>query len=192
MDHNPAPPVIDPRALDPEVFRRVWKRVMPDQKDCPIVPAQAPPAKTQRPPAAAPDDARPRSEEELLRHMLNHMRQGYLYAQALSRRTNHSSRGLMRLSADRQAALRQLSTAYFLATGRRFHPTASVPTPPPDLSRALREQYLWEQHWAAQCLSSLQPDQSEMFQQMLRDSARTAGLRAREIRRILEGMSLPY
>ena len=121
--------------------------------------------------------------------MIPFMGQATAQARALSRRTGNTSRGLMRLANGRQAALRRLSTAYFLMTGQHMPPAGSVQPPPADLRRALREQYLWEQHWAQRCLACAGTAKDPQFERLLREQAQSAGQRAGEIRTILEQMA---
>lgn len=184
---NPKPPAapLTPSAVDPEVFRRVWNRVMPDQKDCPIIPAaprpKAPPV---RPPAAAPT---PPDAAQLLRERMAQLRIGTLQAQHLARRYG-SKPPLVRLMRERQQAMRKLSAACFLACGQRFQPSGQVPAPPTPLAAALREQFFWEQQWAQDCLLSSgdvgDPSLKELFQTLSHQSQ----ARSRDIRTQLERM----
>lgn len=178
--------------LDPEVFRRVWARVMPDQKDCPIV--VDPPTRSQpHRPSPAPQASRPtpapsiKEESPSLTDLLEQLRAGVLQAQALVRRTG-GNRALSQLSASRQQAMRQLSASHFLASGRRFQSNSPVPAPPVDLPQALRGQFLWEQRWARDCLAAAGHTDDPALAKLLQALAAGAQPRLRIIRTLLEHM----
>ena len=62
----------------------------------------------------------------------------------MARRTGSQPKALTGLVSDYRKALRQLSAAYFLATGRRYQPRGNTPTRSSSLDQALREQFQWE------------------------------------------------
>lgn len=174
---------LSPQHLDPEVFRRVWNRVMPDQKDSPIVlasTARSQPSKPRRP-APAEEPVPP------LPALLEESRIGVLQAQALVRRTG-GNRALSQLAASRQQAMRQLNASHFLATGQRFQSSAPVPSPPADLAQALRGQFLWEQQWARNCLSAAKHTDDPALAKLLQALAAGTQPRLRVIRTLLEHM----
>ena len=116
-----------PCSCDQEVFERVWRRVMPeDRPDCPFTlgkDAAAPPA-IQPPAAALP--------------AVVHTAQG------------NSGRVLATIAADERRHAKRLSTAYFLISGVRYWPVDRVPNPSPaPFSAALREHFMEEQRGAA-------------------------------------------
>lgn len=170
-----------PQHLDPEAFRRVWNRVMPDQKDSPIV--LAPPNSRKQPhPPASPAPKAPGLPE-----LLEELRSALLQAQLLARRTG-GNRALLQLAAHRQQALRQLHAAWFLTTGRRFQSHTQPPPPPSDLAQALREQFLWEQKWARDTLSAAQAAKDPALAEQLRELSHGSQPRLRTIRTLLERM----
>jgi len=176
---------LSPQHLDPDVFRRVWARVMPDQKDSPIVVA---PSNRTRP--APPSHPAPPAQEvnaPSLLNLLEQLRRGVLQAQALVRRTG-GNRALHALLSSRQQAMRQLSASYFLAHGQRFRSESPVPAPPADLSQALRGQFLWEQQWARDCLSAAERTEDPALAQLLRSLSEGTKPRLRTIRSLLEHM----
>lgn len=172
-----------PQHLDPEAFRRVWNRVMPDQKDSPIV--LTPPAP--RKPQPKPPHPAPRPEAPSLKELLEELRSALLQAQLLARRTG-GNRALLQLAAHRQQALRQLNTAWFLTTGRRFQSHTQPPPPSADLAQALREQFLWEQKWARDSLAAAEAAKDPSLAEQLRELSYGSQPRLRTIRSLLERM----
>ena len=184
---NPKPPAapLTPSAVDPEVFRRVWNRVMPDQKDCPISPAaphpKAPPV---RPSAASPT---PPDATQLLRERMAQLRPGVMQSQYLVRRYGPQPL-LLRLMRERQQTMRKLSAACFLACGQRFQPSGQVPAPPAPLAAALREQFFWEQQWAQDCLLSSGDAEDSTLKELFQTLSHQSQARSRDIRTQLERM----
>lgn len=172
-----------PQHLDPEAFRRVWNRVMPDQKDSPIV--LAPPTPRKQPPNPSPPAAPPKAPD--LPELLEELRSALLQAQLLARRTG-GNRALLQLAAHRQQALRQLNTAWFLTTGRRFRSHTQPVPPSGDLAQALREQFLWEQKWARDTLAAAEAAKDPSLAQQLRELSHGSQPRLRTIRSLLERM----
>ena len=130
---------------DPELFARVWRRVMPDEELSPIALGPAPGPGTEAPDRAAdapPAEGQagsrqapippPEGEEEppclgegslpfapALERRMEQAQQGAQIYQALSRRTQGAAgRQTAALAADQQRHLRRLGAAYFLLTGR--------------------------------------------------------------------------
>ena len=190
--------------VDPEAFRRVWARVMPDQKNSPIVvkpsegnAAQAPPAdvspaerEIQSEPAASgssqgtgPDGE---NGEENLRQLIDLAEEGAQAVQTMARRAGSGASQLSGLTADHRRALRQLSAAYFLETGQRYQPKSRTPVRSKGLIQALREQYLWEQQWAQACLHAAKRMKEPSIQDLCRELAQDASLHNCLIRRLLE------
>ena len=124
------------RPFDPEVFARVWSRVMPDQALSPIqpaLPALRSPAQTAPAPSCLGEgSARYVPQLEALMDQL-HAALGSV-RQLARRGGGRASRLLASLAADQQRQLRRLSAAYFLITGRRYAPKGPPPLdrcPPP-------------------------------------------------------------
>ena len=176
---------LSPQQLDPEMFRRVWARVMPNQEDSPIVVAPPTHSRPVRPPSPAPQEKRPTPPS--LPDLLDHLHTGVLQAQVLVRRTGGNP-GMQSLLRSRQQAMRQLSASHFLATGQRFRPAIPVPPPPTDLPQALRVQFLWEQRWARDCLSAAKQSDDPTLSQLLQKLSDETHLRIRIIRSLLERM----
>ena len=118
------------RPFDPEVFARVWSRVMPDQALSPIqpaLPALRSPAQTAPAPSCLGEgSARYVPQLEALMDQL-HAALGSV-RQLARRGGGRASRLLASLAADQQRQLRRLSAAYFLITGRLYAPRDRVCT----------------------------------------------------------------
>lgn len=181
---NPKPPAapLTPSAVDPDVFRRVWNRVMPDQKDCPIIPAAVPRSKT---PTVPPAPVPPPDPTKILQERMAQLRPGVMQAQYLVRRYGPQPL-LLRLMRERQQAMRQLSAACFLACGQRFQPSGQVPAPPAPLATALREQFFWEQQWAQDCLLSSGDAEDSTLKELFFPLSKQSRARAQAIRTQLE------
>lgn len=190
---------LDGRKIDPETFRRVWARVMPNQENSPVVlnlggQGQSRRGEEQRPPRQEEERVPMRTEaekpgaEERLRRLMDLAWAGSGAGSALARRMGNRDQRLAGLAADHRRALRQLSAAYFLATGRRHRPRGEVLSRGGDLSLALREQFLWEQRWAEACLEAAKEVEDPALEELCRELAQEAGLHQRGIRAVLERM----
>ena len=236
---------LEARDIDPETFRRVWERVMPDQTNSPIAlgPAPAPaqnrkpapdpgrrpaapvpqrpalpnqpaptlqrpampnqPAPTpQRPAMPAQPDPGPRppvmptqpgpiprqteGEDVVLRRLMDLGQEGAAGGQLMARRTGSQPKALTGLVSDYRKALRQLSAAYFLATGRRYQPRGNTPTRSSSLDQALREQFQWEQRWIRACMEGADRVEDPTVRELCRELAREGNLHSRAIRGLLE------
>jgi len=193
MDPNTDLSSLSPSAVDPEVFRRVWNRVMPDQKDCPVVPVfrPSPPQEPHRRPTPPPTPRPPAPADtgELLRRRMEQLHTGLSQARWLVRRLG-SGPLLARLFMERQRAMERLAAARFLATGQRRRPEGSAPSPTLPLPTALREQFFWEQQWAKDCLLTSDEVSDPALKELFRQLARQSHVRARDIRAQLERMRL--
>ena len=118
------------RPFDPEVFARVWSRVMPDQALSPIQPAlpalRSPALAASAPePSPAPSclgegSARYAPQLEAL---MDQLHTALSSVRQLARRGGgRAARLLASLATDQQRQLRRLAAAYFLITGRRYAP----------------------------------------------------------------------
>ena len=150
-----------PCSCDQEVFERVWRRVMPeDRPDCPFTlgedaaappavqpPAAALPAVVHTAPAGEQAPSRPVVGEEhdvpclgassavygaQLQRLIDRELADWRAYQALSRRAQgNSGRVLATIAADERRHAKRLSTAYFLISGVRYWPVDRVPNPSP-------------------------------------------------------------
>lgn len=228
------------QGIDPDTFRRVWERVMPDQSRSPLsvdppdpapsapetsVPARPSPrpetgAAASLPPVPAcsvptcsvptcsvPTCPAPRPEEGegnlsgpclgeaarpstgQLEELMALAREGAAAGRALANRaTGSGQRTLAALAADHRRALRQLSAAYFLITGRRYQPPRPTPALSPSLPLALRQQFRWEQRWEQTNLRAARDTGDPCLRALFTGLAREGALHASAIRALLEQM----
>ncbi len=187
----------------PEVFKRVWDRVMPDQKDSPLVLAPLPQkeetAAFAPQPASAPETPPPPAPEEepalclgdasqgdveALTELMVRARENLAAGQVLARRSG--GRSLSALAADHRRALRQLSAARFLITGKPFRPEGKAAVLPASLPLALREQFVREQRWERTCQAAARSAADPCLRELYRELAQDGALHAGEIRSLLE------
>lgn len=195
---------------DPEMFRRVWDRVMPDQRDSPLVvasaegvpaaspaPAPSPVPAPALPPAPSPNSAPEESlclgegsqaETRRLMALMAQAQEGAAAGQALARRGGSAARAMATLTGDHRRAFRQLSAAYFLITGQRYHPARPAPALPPALPLALRAQFVWEQQWERACLQAAQEAGDRCLRELYQELAQDGALHTGVIRSLLEQM----
>lgn len=193
---------------DPEVFRRVWDRVMPDQRDSPLVvataaevpaPSPAPepsptPVSAPAPPPALPPEEPlclgegSRGETETLKALMAQAQEGAAAGQLLVRRGGPGARAMAALAGDHRRAFRQLSAAYFLITGRRHRPAAPPLNLPASLPLALRDQFVREQKWERACLQAVRESEDACLRELYQELAQDGALHAGVIRSLLEQM----
>ncbi len=202
----------------PEVFQRVWARVMPDQGDSPLavsvsprqegtapaqpaVPAQpivpAQPAVPGPAPEPCPCPSKPcppplclgeasMGDVAALTALMDRARENLSAGQALSRRSG--GRQLSELAADHRRALRQLSAARFLITGKRYRPEGKPLSLPADFLLALRDQFVREQRWERDCNQAAEAAGDRCLKELYLELAQDGALHAGEIRSLLERM----
>ena len=127
---------------DEEMFRRVWKRVMPDESISPIA-LRRPGDHSDRPEPPRPGPQRPNrpgGDEGLLRQMLEETDRS-LFALDSAVRRQPGTRGLWE---SLNGSAMQLRSAWFLLTGRRWRPGARDSGRIMPVGQLLREQYLRE------------------------------------------------
>ena len=186
-------------ACDREVFERVWRRVMPeDRPDCPFVLPEPPqPPAPAQPPAlpalAAPAPAGGTAEEGAgLGARLQELLDGALAAwrryQVLSRRSpGEAGRALSALAADEHRHAKRLSAAYFLLTGVRYWPAVGPAehgrTP---LAPALREGF-WAERRAAAGFRAVEAQAEDRFlRELCQELAAAEEEHARRLQGLLE------
>ena len=177
------------RPFDPEVFARVWSRVMPDQTLSPIqpaLPALRSPAQTAPAPSCLGEgSARYVPQLEALMDQL-HAALGSV-RQLARRGGGRASRLLASLAADQQRQLRRLSAAYFLITGRRYAPKGQGAVPSGPLSSALRTLFQQGQQCAAQAaVLARTVSDDPCLSRLLEDIQDEAQSHAAQIRVLLE------
>ena len=141
MEHGSIP------GVDREVFERVWRRVMPeDRADCPFtLPEEEPaPAEPERA-AAPPAEPGPAGAGADLQAYINGELAGWRQCRALARRLpGRAGQALAAVAAGELRHAKRLSALYFLLTGVRYWPRQGEGALPRSLPAALRERF-----WAA-------------------------------------------
>lgn len=202
METSQLDPKLSLQPFDPEVFQRVWNRVMPDQDRSPIAmdaPAQpAAPALSpapEQPPETPPqvpltclgEGSRPYTQA--IRDMMDQTR-GFLRSlQSLSRRSgSRAARVLSGIAGDLRREERRLSTAHFLITGERYAPSQTGAVPSGPLPLALRALFQQLHQRAAQARAAAQGMGDPCLQQLFQDLGEDAEFYAQRLRALLEEM----
>ena len=202
METSQLDPKLSLQPFDPEVFQRVWNRVMPDQDRSPIamdapakpaVPALSP--APEQPPETPPqvpltclgEGSRPYTQA--IRDMMDQTR-GFLRSlQALSRRSgSRAARVLSGIAGDLRREERRLSTAHFLITGERYSPSQTGAVPSGPLPLALRALFQQLHQHAAQARAAAQGMGDPCLQQLFQDLGEDAEFYAQRLRALLEEM----
>lgn len=200
METSQLDPKLSLQPFDPEVFQRVWNRVMPNQDRSPIamdapaqpaVPALSPaPEQPPETPPSAPltclgEGSRPYTQA--IRDMTDQTR-GFLRSlQALSRRSgSRAARVLSGIAGDLRREERRLSTAHFLITGERYSPSQAGAAPSGPLPLALRALFQQLHQRAAQARAAAQGMGDPCLQQLFQDLAEDAEFYAQRLRALLE------
>ena len=202
METSQLDPKLSLQPFDPEVFQRVWNRVMPDQDRSPIaidapsqpaVPALSP--APEQPPETPPEvpltclgeGSRPYTQA--IRDMMDQTR-GFLRSlQALSRRSgSRAARVLSGIAGDLRREERRLSTAHFLITGERYSPSQTGAVPSGPLPLALRALFQQLHQRAAQARAAAQGMGDPCLQQLFQDLGEDAEFYAQRLRALQEEM----
>ena len=202
METSQLDPKLSLQPFDPEVFQRVWNRVMPDQDHSPIamdapsqpaVPALSP--APEQPPETPPEvpltclgeGSRPYTQA--IRDIMDQTR-GFLRSlQALSRRSgSRAARVLSGIAGDLRREERRLSTAHFLITGERYSPSQAGAAPSGSLPLVLRTLFQQLHQRAAQARAAAHGMGDPCLQQLFQDLGEDAEFYAQRLRALLEGM----
>ena len=200
METSQLDPKLSLQPFDPEVFQRVWNRVMPDQDRSPIamdapsqpaVPALSP--APEQPPETPPEvpltclgeGSRPYTQA--IRDMTDQTR-GFLRSlQSLSRRSgSRAARVLSGIAGDLRREERRLSTAHFLITGERYAPSQTGTGPSGSLAQVLRTLFQQFHQRAAQARAAAQEMGDPCLQQLFQDLGEDAEFYAQRLRALLE------
>lgn len=197
--------------IDREAFCKVWARVMPDQSESPI--AVGPPetltpgAGLQPVPRCSCETVPPvggclKEEQTLclgpgssadaqrIAEQMDMAKYGALYGQLLSRKSSgNCARAMANLAADHRMAVKRLSAAYFLITGRRYRPRTPVLELPASVPLALRELFLWEQKWEQCSLQAGEKTGDPCLKSLYEELGQEGALHAGTIRSLLEQMA---
>ena len=161
---------------DPETFRRVWARVMPDGEGSPIALERERPEKQgkqekpQNPPEEKPTQEREPGAD--LEQLIDRTRTAADSAQSLARRVGRYSQSMGVIAAEDRTALRRFSAAYYLETGRTYRPAKPLQDPEPEiltLAPALRRQYQREEELEGLCIAQMKRSegtQAELLEEL--------------------------
>ena len=156
---------------DPETFRRVWARVMPDGEGSPIALEPEPSERTEQ--QERPPEERSGPEREpgaSLEMLIDRTRAAFESAQHLVRRAGRYGQSMGAVAAEDRTALRRLSAAYYLETGRDYHSNRTPQSPEPlALAPALRRQYQREEELEGLCVNQMKRSagtQAELLEEL--------------------------
>ncbi len=156
---------------DPETFRRVWARVMPDGEGSPIALEPEPSERTEQ--QERPPEERSGPEREpgaSLEMLIDRTRAAFESAQNLVRRAGRYGQSIGAVAAEDRTALRRLSAAYYLETGRDYRSNRTPQSPEPlALAPALRRQYQREEELEGLCVNQMKRSagtQAELLEEL--------------------------
>ena len=156
---------------DPETFRRVWARVMPDGEGSPIALEAEPSERTEQ--QERPPEERSGPEREpgaSLEMLIDRTRAAFESAQNLVRRAGRYGQSIGAVAAEDRTALRRLSAAYYLETGRDYRSNRTPQSPEPlALAPALRRQYQREEELEGLCVNQMKRSagtQAELLEEL--------------------------
>ena len=156
---------------DPETFRRVWARVMPDGEGSPIALEPEPSERTEQ--QERPPEERSGPEREpgtSLEMLIDRARAAFESAQPLVRRAGRYGQSIGAVAAEDRTALRRLSAAYYLETGRDYRSNRTPQSPEPlALAPALRRQYQREEELEGLCVNQMKRSagtQAELLEEL--------------------------
>ena len=156
---------------DPETFRRVWARVMPDGEGSPIALEPEPSERTEQ--QERPPEERPGPEREpgaSLEILIDRTRAAFESAQHRVRRAGRYGQSIGAVAAEDRTALRRLSAAYYLETGQDYRSNRTPQSPEPlALAPALRRQYQREEELEGLCVNQMKRSagtQAELLEEL--------------------------
>lgn len=156
---------------DPETFRRVWARVMPDGEGSPIALEPEPSERTEQ--QERPPEERSGPEREpgaSLEMLIDRTRAAFEGTQNLVRRAGRYGQSIGAVAAEDRTALRRLSAAYYLETGQDYRSNRTPQSPEPlALAPALRRQYQREEELEGLCVNQMKRSagtQAELLEEL--------------------------
>lgn len=156
---------------DPETFRRVWARVMPDGEGSPIALEPEPSERTEQ--QERPPEERSGPEREpgaSLEMLMDRTRAAFESAQNLARRAGRYGQSIGAVATEDRTALRRLSAAYYLETGQDYRSNRTPQSPEPlALAPALRRQYQREEELEGLCVNQMKRSagtQAELLEEL--------------------------
>lgn len=156
---------------DPETFRRVWARVMPDGEGSPIALEPEPSERTEQQERPPEEHSGPEREPGAsLEMLIDRTRAAFESAQNLVRRAGRYGQSIGAVAAEDRTALRRLSAAYYLETGRDYRSNRTPQSPEPlALAPALRRQYQREEELEGLCVNQMKRSagtQAELLEEL--------------------------
>lgn len=156
---------------DPETFRRVWARVMPDGEGSPIALEPEPSERTEQQERPPEERSSPEREPEAgLEMLIDRTRAAFESAQNLVRRAGRYGQSIGAVAAEDRTALRRLSAAYYLETGQDYRSNRTPQSPEPlALAPALRRQYQREEELEGLCVNQMKRSagtQAELLEEL--------------------------
>lgn len=156
---------------DPETFRRVWARVMPDGEGSPIALEPEPSERTEQQESLPEERSGPEGEPGAsLEMLIDRTRAAFESAQNLARRAGRYGQSIGAVAAEDRTALRRLSAAYYLETGRDYRSNRTPQSPEPlALAPALRRQYQREEELEGLCVNQMKRSagtQAELLEEL--------------------------
>lgn len=166
---------------DWETFQRVWKRVMPDEKNSPIQVAPLP--EREKKASHTTQESKPQIVE--LEELLKQVCAGVSRVEGTAGRKGTLPVWTL-LYRQRAQNLRQLSALYFLQTGKRYACPRTYRGERMEMDRMLRQEYLWEERWAQNCTRWGEGTSREEERRLSRELFQQAVQRQKKIRQALE------
>mgnify|MGYP007003030879 FL=1 len=153
---------------DPETFRRVWARVMPDGEGSPIALEPEPSERTEQQESLPEERSGPEREPGAsLEMLIDRTRAAFESAQHLARRAGRYGQSIGAVAAEDRTALRRLSAAYYLETGRDYRSNRTPQSPEPlALAPALRRQYQREEELEGLCIAQMKRSEGTQAEQL--------------------------
>ena len=156
---------------DPETFRRVWARVMPDGEGSPIALEPEPSERTEQQERPLEERSGPEREPGAsLEMLIDRTRAAIESAQNLARRAGRYGQSIGAVAAEDRTALRRFSAAYYLETGQDYHSNRMPQSPEPlALAPALRRQYQREEELEGLCVNQMKRSagtQAELLEEL--------------------------
>ena len=187
---------------DPEMFQRVWERVMSrkEGEGKLSLPAQPPSVPMPLPlptPEVSPETECSRlclgdvgaDQAGILGEMLEEICFiGRFYRAMLRQAQGNTARQLRYMAEEQQRQLKQLGVVYFLLTGEEFVYGNHGMSVPRGLRYALREMFLREGQRCCLYIQTAGQVRDLCLRELLEEFARTARLHTEMIRTILEGL----
>lgn len=156
---------------DPETFRRVWARVMPDGEGSPIALEPEPSERTEQQERPPEEHSGPEREPGAsLEMLIDRTRAAFESAQNLVRRAGRYGQSIGAVAAEDRTALRRFSAAYYLETGQDYRSNRTPQSPEPlALAPALRRQYQREEELEGLCVNQMKRSagtQAELLEEL--------------------------